>query len=107
MYIAASYEPKTEDDWLANEFEIDQLFTPSTPIELRDYFSGQPWAQYDTRLDARKCGANILTTTVESIRSRRSFRTWRVRRERLPRPPPQQPLHILRAPGPAARETKQ
>jgi Cdc6-like AAA superfamily ATPase len=35
------YEPKTNEDWLVKEFEIDQLFTPSTPIDLKDYFSGR------------------------------------------------------------------
>jgi Cdc6-like AAA superfamily ATPase len=37
----AAYEPRTEEDWLALEYEIDQLFTPSTPIEMADYFSGR------------------------------------------------------------------
>lgn len=31
----------TEDDWVAKEFEISDLFTPSAPIDLVDYFSGR------------------------------------------------------------------
>ena len=34
-----AYQPKTDADWAAKEFEIDQVFTPSAPIDLADYLS--------------------------------------------------------------------